>query len=231
MQFWSKIKIICLVFTVTALQLCTIAFGQVKPVRNHKIYRQQVHNDSLLKMIELKTLIPHLVYDLRYATMNNFTHIDLYHQSTVTFLRLTAAEALKKAEESLELKGYALKIFDAYRPYSVTKKMWSLVGDERYVANPAMGSGHNRGLSVDLTIVNLNDREELNMGTGFDSFTDSAHQDYMALPAAVLQNRKLLKETMEQCGFRPLQTEWWHYSWPNDRNYEVLDIDFKRLKK
>jgi zinc D-Ala-D-Ala dipeptidase len=231
MQFWSKIKIICLVFTVTALQLCTIAFGQVKPVRNHKIYRQQVHNDSLLKMIELKTLIPHLVYDLRYATMNNFTHIDLYHQSTVTFLRLTAAEALKKAEESLELKGYALKIFDAYRPYSVTKKMWSLVGDERYVANPAMGSGHNRGLSVDLTIVNLNDREELNMGTGFDSFTDSAHQDYMALPAAALQNRKLLKETMEQCGFRPLQTEWWHYSWPNDRNYEVLDIDFKRLKK
>jgi zinc D-Ala-D-Ala dipeptidase len=230
MQFSSKIKIIWLVFTVSNLQLCTIAFGQVKPVRNHKIYKQQIHSDSLLKMIELKTVMPHLVYDLRYATNNNFTHKKLYNQSTITFLRLPAAAALKQVENDLEQKGYGLKIFDAYRPYSVTKKMWALVGDERYVANPAKGSGHNRGLSVDLTIIALKDGKELGMGTGFDSFTDSAHTNFTGLPETMLQNRKLLKETMEKYGFRPLETEWWHYSWPNDRNYDVLDLDFKKLK-
>jgi zinc D-Ala-D-Ala dipeptidase len=230
MQFSSKIKIIWLVFTVINPQLCTIAFGQVKPVRNHKIYKQQVHTDSLLKMIELKTVMPDLVYDLRYGTKNNFTYIKLYKQSTITFLRLPAAAALKNVENALEQKGYRLKIFDAYRPYSVTKKMWSLVGDDRYVANPAKGSGHNRGLAVDLTIIDLKTGNELNMGTGFDSFTDSAHQDFIKLPITVLQNRKLLEATMEQYGFEPLQTEWWHYSWPNDRHYDVLDLDFKKLK-
>jgi len=230
MQFSSKIKIICLVFTVINLQLCTIALGQVKPVRNHRTYKQQIRKDSLLKMVELKALMPQLVYDLRYATSNNFTHTKLYDQSVVTFLRLPAALALQKIENDLEQSGYGLKIFDAYRPYSVTKKMWDLIGDERYVANPSKGSGHNRGLAVDLTIIDLKDGGELSMGTGFDSFTDSAHQGYLQLPAAVLQNRKLLRETMERYGFKQLETEWWHYSWPNDRNYEVLDLDFKKLK-
>ena len=69
------------------------------------------------------------------------------------------------------------------------------------------------------------------MGTGFDNFTDSAHHTFKNLDSTVLQNRSLLKQTMEKYGFKALETEWWHYSWPNDRNYEVLDIDFKKLRK
>src|SRR6476620_9652476 len=109
--------------------------------------------------------------------------------------------------------------------------MWELVHDERYVANPSKGSGHNRGLSIDLTLVDLKTGKEIEMGTGFDNFTDSASHSFINLPEEILQNRKLLKETMEKYGFKPLQTEWWHYSWPNDRNYEVFDMDFKTLRK
>jgi D-alanyl-D-alanine dipeptidase len=182
-------------------------------------------------MIELKSVMPSLDYDLRYATNNNFTKKQLYKNGKTTFLRSPAAEALKKAQQELATKGYGLKIFDAYRPYSATKKMWDLIHDERYVANPTKGSGHNRGLSVDLTLIDLKTGKELDLGTGFDNFSDSAGHAFSSLPADVLQNRKLLKETMEKFGFKPLQTEWWHYSWPNDRNYEVLDIDFKKLRK
>ena len=231
MQFSYKIEIICRVFVITNVQLYTVAFGQVKPVKKPDTYYHQVQADSFQRMIEIKTLIPNIQYDLRYATKKNFTGTKLYKDGTKTFVRLPVARALQKVQDELNQKGYGLKIFDAYRPYGVTEKMWDLIHDERYVANPKNGSGHNRGLAVDLTIISLKDGKELNMGTGFDNFTDSAHQSFTALPAEVLANRKLLKESMERSGFKALGTEWWHYSWPNDRNYEVLDIDFKKLRK
>lgn len=230
MQFSYKIKIICRVFIIANIQLYTIAFGQVKPVKKLKIYQVE-QADSMQQMTEIKTLIPNILYDLRYATENNFTHTKLYESGKQTFLRLAVTKALQSVQNNLNKRGYGLKIFDAYRPYAATKKMWNLIHDERYVADPSKGSGHNRGLAVDLSIINLKDGTELNMGTGFDNFTDTAHHSFKNLPADILTNRKLLKETMEKYGFKALETEWWHYSWPNDRNYEVLDIDFKKLRK
>ena len=195
-------------------------------------YQSAIRNDSAKKMVELRKTIPGIVYDLRYATTNNFMHRLMYAPPTrCTFLRLPAARALAAVQQELQCQGYGLKIFDAYRPYAVTVSFWELIGDEKYVANPAKGSGHNRGLAVDLTIINLKSHRELDMGTGFDNFSDSAHHDFSNLPPAVLQNRKLLKEIMEKHGFTKLETEWWHYFWPNDRGYEVLDIPFKQLAK
>ena len=195
-------------------------------------YKQRVKADSTKKMVELKSLMPNIVYDLRYATTNNFMHRLMYPENTSqTYLRLPVAIALAKAQKELNEKGLGLKIFDAYRPYSVTVKFWELVHDERYVANPSKGSGHNRGIAVDLTIINLKTEEELNMGTGFDNFTDSAHQSFTNLSEEILQNRILLKSTMEKHGFKPLETEWWHYFIANVDRFEVLDIDFKKLNK
>ena len=68
------------------------------------------------------------------------------------------------------------------------------------------------------------------MGTGFDNFTDTAHHTFKDLSPSVLNNRLLLRRLMEKQGFKAFETEWWHYSWPNDRNYDVLDIDVKKLK-
>jgi zinc D-Ala-D-Ala dipeptidase len=71
--------------------------------------------------------------------------------------------------------------------------------------------------------------KELPMGTGFDNFSDTAHHGFAYLPPAVLRNRLLLKGLMEENGFKALDTEWWHYSLPDARNYELLDIDFAVL--
>ncbi len=208
--------------------------GFVRPPVTDKLsdYRARVKNDSANKMTELKSFIPGIVYDLRYATTNNFMHRLMYPQNTtITFMRLPAAIALKQVQKELNENGLGLKIFDAYRPYSVTVKFWELVHDERYVANPSKGSGHNRGIAVDLTIIQLKTGKELNMGTGFDNFTDTAHQTFTRLPEEILQNRGLLRSTMEKYGFRALDTEWWHFFLANGNKFEILDIDFKKLMK
>jgi zinc D-Ala-D-Ala dipeptidase len=220
-----------IVLTTSLLLAATSLWSQnITVVKKRKIYRQQVINDSNQRMMEVRSEIPAIVYELHYATARNFTGKKLYNQSSETYLRLPVVKALDSVQQELMKAGYGLKIFDAYRPYRVTQKMWELVHDERYVANPAKGSGHNRGLSVDLTIVDMKTGKELNMGTGFDNFTDTAHHIFSALSPEVISNRILLRSTMEKFGFRRLETEWWHYSWPNDRKYDVLDLEFKELR-
>ena len=181
------------------------------------------------QMVDIKN-IPVLVLDLRYATTNNFMKEKLYPAITTTYLRKPAADSLLKIQMQLKEMGLGLKIFDAYRPYSVTEKMWEPVQDDRYAADPKKGSGHNRGISVDLTLVNLTTADELDMGTGFDNFSDTAHHTFTSLPEDVLQNRLLLKKIMEQHGFKALDTEWWHYSLSNANDFELLNIDFKKLQ-
>ncbi|WP_205512650.1 M15 family metallopeptidase [Longitalea arenae] len=217
------------VFTVTGQQTTVSKYG-VPVINKFADYQLSVRNDSAKTMVDLLKFIPGLILDLRYATTNNFTNRQMYTPAPRrTYLRLPAAGALAAVQNELKSKGYGLKIFDAYRPYGVTVRFWELIGDERYVANPAKGSGHNRGLAVDLTIVELKSRRELDMGTGFDNFTDTAHHSFAGLSPAVLANRKLLKETMEKHGFNKLETEWWHFFWSNDRGYEVLDLPFNYL--
>jgi len=183
-------------------------------------------------MINLKQIIPDIIFDLKYNTANNFTKRKLYKSATTTYLRKDAAAALLLIHEYLKNMGLGLKIFDAYRPYSVTKLMWAIIHDERYVANPVNGSGHNKGIAVDITLVNLTTAKELNMGTAFDNFTDTAHHTFTKnLSPEIIANRTLLKSTMEKFGFKILETEWWHYSWKSNEIYDVMDINFKILSK
>jgi zinc D-Ala-D-Ala dipeptidase len=203
----------------------------LKVVHNWKEYHAQVLHDSTKKMVNLSVLIPGIKLDLRYASENNFMHRQMYAKGTSqTYLRLPAAIALKAIQQELQKDGLALKIFDAYRPYAVTLLFWELVNDERYVANPAKGSGHNRGIAVDLTIIDQKTGVELDMGTGFDNFTDTAHQSFTALPDNIIKNRKLLRTVMEKYRFVPLETEWWHYYLKDGARFEVLDIPFKNMK-
>lgn len=208
---------------------CVPALSQkrygVNVLENKDAYKRSIVQDSSRKMVELRSLIPDIVYDLRYATSNNFMHRKMYSGNIRhTFLRMPAAEGLAKVQQELKIQGLGLKIYDAYRPYSVTVKFWELVKDEKYVANPAKGSAHNRGLAVDLTLIDIKTKKELDMGTGFDNFTDSAHHSFNDLAPAVKINRKLLKDVMQKHGFVLFDTEWWHYSWPNTNEYELLDL-------
>ena len=181
-------------------------------------------------MVDIKKLIPAIITDLRYAGTNNFMHAQLYPSGRIAYLREKAARQLDSVQQVLNKKGLGIKIFDAYRPYSVTEKMWQLVQDERYAADPKKGSGHNRGVAVDVTLVDLKTKKEIEMGTGFDNFSDTAHHNFKQLPESVLQSRFLLKSLMEQFGFKALDTEWWHYSLTNASEFELLDIPFKNLK-
>ena len=198
-------------------------------VKKPKKYQEEVSKDSSQLMIEVKSAIPTIVYDLRYSTTNNFTKEQLYKDGNKTFLRKPVVEALTDIQRELNSIGYGLKIFDAYRPYKATEKIWRIVGDERFAADPKKGSNHNRGLAVDVTIIELTTGKELDMGTAFDSFSDTSHTSFINIPKQTLRNRFLLKEVMIRHGFHILETEWWHFSWENNRNYSVLDLSFKEL--
>jgi D-alanyl-D-alanine dipeptidase len=198
-------------------------------VENTTVLQKAIRKNPNKEMIDLHKKIPGLVIDLRYASINNFMQQVLYPSITTTYLRKPAADSLAVIQKILVQSGLGLKIFDAYRPYSVTEKMWEPVQDDRYAADPKKGSGHNRGIAVDLTIINLKNNEALDMGTGFDNFSDTAHHAFTNLPEEVLQNRLLLKNIMEQHGFKALDTEWWHYSLPNAKEFELMNLSFKDL--
>ena len=160
---------------------------------------------------ELTKLDASIPLDIRYATTNNFMKQQVYECGRC-FLRAEAAAAIVKANKILQKKGYGgLKMFDCYRPRPVQYKLWKIVPDARYVANPKKGSMHNRGFAVDLTIVDK-DGKELDFGTGYDDFTEKAHGNYTKFSKEILANRKLLNETMDAVGLDGTSTEWWHFS-------------------
>jgi zinc D-Ala-D-Ala dipeptidase len=182
-------------------------------------------------MVDVKKYIPDISLELRYAGANNFLGKKIYPLLTTTYLRKKAVLALAEIQKELNNQQLGVKIFDAYRPYAATEMMWKLVQDDRYTADPKKGSGHNRGAAVDLTIIDLTTSKELDMGTGFDNFSDTAHHAFADLPKEALQNRLLLKTVMEKHGFKALDTEWWHYSLPDAKTYDLLNLSFKQLKK
>jgi len=188
-------------------------------VRDVAEYDRQVAADPDKRLMEI-TDIPR---DVRYATTNNFMHAKLYPVSKV-LLRRPAAIALHEVERELAHDGLGLKIFDGYRPYRVTVRMWKPIRNPDFVADPAKGSRHNRGAAVDLTLIDLRTGNELPMPTGYDDFTPRARQDFNDLPAEVIANRAKLREVMTKHGFDPLPSEWWHFDFRGWERFELLDL-------
>ncbi len=180
-------------------------------------------SDSLVLLKDIDSTI---ITDVKYATKENFTGKILYPTDKV-YLRKIVAEALAQVNQYLK-KNYALrlKVFDGYRPLSVQKKMWEIYPDERYVADPAKGSRHNRGAAVDLTLVDATEKE-IDMGTPYDDFTEKAHIDYKKLPRNVLDYRKILRTAVERFGFTAMSTEWWHFDFKGWDKFPILDVEIK----
>jgi D-alanyl-D-alanine dipeptidase len=204
----------------------------LKIMRDPETLLTSIKKDPKLALKELKTVVPGIKYDLKYATPDNFTGVRLYPAKTEnTYLRIEPALALSKAAEELRTMGLGIWVWDALRPYHVTVRFWELIKDERYVAHPSKGSGHNRGIAIDLTLYKLETGELLDMPTLFDDFSEKAHHGYNAITDTQKNNRELLRTIMEKNGFIKFQTEWWHFYWPNGEQYDVLDFSFKQLKK
>jgi len=175
--------------------------------------------------VRLKDLSSDFVYELKYATPDNFLKQAVYDCGEC-YLRKSTAEALVKANEAFKQLGYRIKLFDCYRPLSVQKKMWKILPGTHYVANPAKGSKHNRGAAVDLTLVDAQGKE-LNMGTPFDFFGKEAHHTYTEYPKEVLENRKLLKETLNKYNFKSIYSEWWHYEYRPEMQSKVENFEWQ----
>ena len=201
----------------------------LKVVENKQYYYEQIRDDSDNTLVNLTKYIPGIVLDIRYATANNFTKQVVYDEPGA-FLRKPAAEALKKVQNELMQKGYGLKIFDAYRPYSATVKFWDLVQNSTFVASPKSGSRHNRGCAVDLSIINLKTGNELEMPTGFDNFTEKAGAYYKQVSEKAATNRALLQKLMKENGFDIYEGEWWHFDFSAWKKYDIMDIPFSSLQ-
>lgn len=180
-----------------------------------------------LTFVDIAKVNPNIITDIRYATTNNFTGRVLY-SSAVCLLRRPVAKKLDLIQKNLEKKKLGLKIYDGYRPRYVQRIFWEIIPDTRYVADPNIGSKHNRGAAVDVTLVDENGNE-LEMPTPFDDFTEIAHTTYTHLPKHILANRTLLHDAMKEQGFIPLPTEWWHFDDAEWEKYPLEDIPIEEM--
>jgi zinc D-Ala-D-Ala dipeptidase len=228
-----RIKFITPLILLFSAVICygqTVTKYGVTVVNDTSFYKKEVERDSLNMLVDIEKFIPHIKLDIKYATKDNFLGMPVYNKPKA-FLRLPAAIALKKVQAELNKKGLGLKIYDAYRPYSVTVLFYEKVKDTNFVSSPWEGSRHNRGCAVDVTIINLKTGRELEMPTKFDDFTARAHPDYQNLSDTVKSNRNLLFNVMSKYGFRKYPTEWWHFDFSGWVNYFLMDIKFEDLEK
>lgn len=177
-------------------------------------------------LVDLATLDPAPRVEIRYATANNFTGAPLAgYEEARALLRPGAAAALERVARRLREEDLGLKVWDAYRPRRASQDMvaWAERTGNRWVIEEgyvAPESGHNRGATIDLTLVALDSGRELDMGTAYDEFTEAAHTANAT--GTVLDNRMRLVRAMQSEGWENYPLEWWHFSLPAD--YPPLDV-------
>jgi D-alanyl-D-alanine dipeptidase len=168
--------------------------------------------------------------EIRYATCCNFTGERLY-LFPAAYVRQELIPCLEAVQRDLATKGFALKIYDGYRPLSVQQKMWDLIRDERFVSNPAVNrSRHTRGTAVDVTLVDRRGKP-VPMPSDFDEFSPRAAVNYRGGTPEERRNRDLLQRVMTRHGFLSYADEWWHFDFKGWENLPPMSIRFQDLKR
>lgn len=188
-------------------------------------------HDGSENFVAITDVVPDVILEIRYYSTYNFVgdRIDGYEQP-IALLTKQAADSLKVVSDELRKHGYRLKIWDSYRPQRAVNHFirWaedlndtamkhifypmidkSLLFEQKYIM---ARSGHSRGSTVDLTLVDEQTGKELDMGSAFDWFGNESHPDYMDLTSTQLANRLVLRHAMLSHGFMPLDSEWWHFT-------------------
>lgn len=198
---------------------------QANPPKEKGVFK----TSDLVEIINLDSTIK---LDIRYATDNNFMGIALYDEPRA-FLQRPAAEALVRVHRALANYGYGLVIYDAYRPWYVTKMFWDATPDNQkiFVANPAKGSRHNRGGAVDISLYDRKTGKIIDMVSGYDEFSVRAYPVYPGGTTLQRSQRQLLKTLMEGQGFTVNSEEWWHFDYREWKNYPILNLKFSELNK
>ena len=189
------------------------------------------YSDDASDFVLLSEAVPDAILEIRYYSTYNFVgdRIDGYEEPTA-LLTKEAAAALKEVSDDVIAQGYRLKIYDAYRPQKAVDHFMRWAEDfedarmkEYFYPNLEKDqlfplgyidahSGHSRGSTVDLTLFDMKTEKEVDMGGTFDWFGELSHPDYTDITQEQYDNRMILRETMIKHGFRPLPTEWWHFT-------------------
>ena len=187
--------------------------------------------DDRSDFVLLTDAVPDAILEIRYYGTYNFvgTRIDGY-EAPIAMLTKKAAKALKAVSDDVMAKGYRLKIYDAYRPQKAVDHFvrWAAdVADTtmKYCFYPNLDksvlfeqdyimakSGHTRGSTVDLTLFDMATGKELDMGGTFDWFGEESHPDYRGITDEQYAHRMILRTAMLSHGFKPLDSEWWHFT-------------------
>jgi len=193
-------------------------------------YQKSVRATPDKAFVNLRSFIPLLMMDIRYATTNNFTKKQVYAKA-MAFLRRPAAEKLREAQTCLADQGLGLIVFDAYRPYSDTIRFYEIRPDPNFCADPRKGSRHNRGCAVDVSLYDLKTGRPLPMPSDFDDFSERAHPNDTHATAETKANRDRLISMMARHGFTVFPTEWWHYDFTGWEKFPLTDLSFESLSE
>jgi len=213
-----------LVVAALIVSLAAAACSQVRPPVESGTFREA-------DLVDLVALDPTIRLDIRYATANNLVGRPVYTEARA-FLQRPAAEALVRAHRALKDSGFGVVVFDGYRPWSVTKIFWDITLPEKrdFVADPAVGSKHNRGCAVDLSLFDLKTGREVEMPSVFDEMSERSADDYAEGPPEPKAKRDILRRAMEREGFEVYPFEWWHFDYKDWKLYRILDIPFRDIK-
>jgi D-alanyl-D-alanine dipeptidase len=176
-------------------------------------------------LVDLATVDPTILVELRYATTRNIAGRALYPAGARCIVRRHVAEGLKAAQDWLRPRGYALKIWDGYRTPEAQLALWELSKNRSFVASPDNGhSLHTWGAAVDATLVDAA-QKEARMPTDFDDFTAAAAMQYRGGDPVIARNLVLLQQAMARGGFVGMRTEWWHFVGKRWRSCKQVQVD------
>ncbi len=202
----------------------------VTVITSSNSYQQHILAHPNMELVPVQAYIPSIVLDIRYATKNNFMKKKIYPQARC-FVVKGMIENLQHIQQQLAKDGLGLKIYDAYRPFSATIKMYKIFPNKVFVAPPQKGSRHNRACAIDVTLIDLKTKKELLMPTAYDAFTKNARPNAPIKNIMAKNNRDKLLAIMQGNRFSVTNSEWWHYDFDNFKQYPLLDISFVDLQK
>ena len=185
--------------------------------------------DKSDELVDIYNLDSSIKLDIRYASKNNFMQTEFYTEPRA-FLINDAAKMLIKAHQELGNYGYGIVIYDAYRPWFVTKMFWEATPDslKNFVADPSSGSVHNRGCAVDIGLYNIKNGKIIQMISGYDEFTERAYPSYVGGTKKERENRNLLITIMKKYGFQVYKYEWWHFDFKLCKN-KIMNLNFNEI--
>ena len=185
--------------------------------------------DSHKKLVDLKKLDDEFQLDIRYASTNNFMRSKFYKNERA-FFNMSAADRLIEAKNDLKELGYGIIIYDAYRPWFVTKMFWEGTPEnlKHFVANPENGSSHNKGCAIDIGLYDIETGESIVMISGYDEFTERAYPNYMGGTKKQRDIRDMLIQVMERNDFTVYEYEWWHFNY-NGCDSGIMNYSFEEL--